>query len=90
MARFEATGNSEDRLNITVYPNPAKNNLIIHNFSETAVLKLYELNGRLVKQQLIPGNTRVQIHTGDLKNGLYLINMRNEKGVMTKKVVIEK
>ena len=77
-------------MNISVYPNPVKDNLVIHNFSETAVLKLYDLGGRLVKQHFIWANTTQEIPVSDLKNGLYLLKIQNEKGVMIKKIVIEK
>ncbi len=80
---------NEEEIDITVYPNPVKGNLIVHNYSGAAILKLYDIAGKLVKQQLISAKELKQIHVGDLKNGLYLIRIQNKKGVMTKKIVIE-
>ena len=81
--------NNREPTGIAVYPNPAKGNLIIQNNSGAATLKLYDVAGRLVKQISINASTVHQIPVGYLRNGLYLIRIENEKGVMTKKVVID-
>ena len=79
----------EEQTAVMVYPNPAKENLIIYNHAEAATIKFYDLSGRMVKHLSVGVNTLKQIPVGNLRNGLYLIRIENEKGVITKKVLIE-
>jgi len=81
--------NNIEQNSIAIYPNPAKGMLTIHNSSGVATLKLYDLKGRLLRQRLIGRNEVQQIPVRDLKNGLYLIRIQSEKGILTKKIVIE-
>ena len=74
---------------INVYPNPAKGVLNVVTNSGSATLKLYDVNGRLVKQQQAAGRSVQQIQIGYLKNGLYLLKIENAAGVTTKKLVIQ-
>ena len=74
---------------INVYPNPAKGVLNVVTNSGSATLKLYDVNGRLVKQQQAAGRSVQQIQIGYLKNGLYLLKIENATGVTTKKLVIQ-
>ena len=43
----------------------------------------------MVKQVSIGANTVNQIPVGQLKNGLYLLRIQSEDGVVTKKIVID-
>ena len=74
---------------IMIYPNPAKGSFIVQNYSGPTALKLYDLAGRLVKQVPLSGTGLKQIPVGNLRSGLYLIRIENEKGVITKKILIE-
>ena len=85
----ETLGINLEQKGIAIYPNPAKGMLTIHNSSGVATVKLYDLRGRLLKQRSIGSNTVQQIPVRDLKNGLYLIRIQSDKGILTKKIVIE-
>jgi len=74
---------------INVYPNPAKGVLNVVTNSGSATLKLYDVNGRLVKQQQVAGRSVQQIQIGYLENGLYLLKIENAAGVTTKKLVVQ-
>lgn len=78
-----------EQTGIMIYPNPAKGSFIVQNYSGMTTLKLYDLAGRLVKQTPLGANGFKQIPVGSLRNGLYLIIIENEKGVITKKILIE-
>ncbi len=86
---YKSTEINKEQTGILVYPNPAKGNLAVNNYSTAATLKFYDAAGRMVKQVSIGANTFNQIPVGRLKNGLYLLRIENEKGVMTKKIVID-
>ena len=76
-------------MDINVYPNPVKDVLNVRTNCGAVSLKLYDVSGRLVKQQQISGKTLQQVAVGYLKNGLYLLKIENVKGVTTKKIVIQ-
>jgi len=76
--------------NISIYPNPAKNKLIIRNNSGNAVLEIYDLSGKLIKQSFVTASVTQQIDIGNLRNGMYILKMSNEKAIVTRKVVVEK
>ena len=78
-----------EQTGIMIYPNPAKGSFIVQNYSGATTLKLYDLAGRLVKQLPLGATGFKQIPVGKLSNGLYLIRIENEKGVITKKILIE-
>jgi glucose/arabinose dehydrogenase len=86
----EKSENYTGQMNISIYPNPVKNNLIIHNYSETGVMTLYDLNGKLLREQIVVANAVQQIAVGNLKNGMYLLKIQNEKGTVIKKIFVEK
>ena len=71
-----------------IYPNPAKGVLNIVN-TEPGVIKLYDVSGRLVKQQKVMERTFQQINISELRNGLYLLRIENAKGILSKKIVIQ-
>jgi glucose/arabinose dehydrogenase len=82
--------NENYTMNISIYPNPVKDKLIIHNYSEAGVMKLYDLNGKLLKEQFVTANAIKQIAVGNLKNGMYILKIQNEKGTVIKKIFVEK
>ncbi|MGZ4118412.1 MAG: T9SS type A sorting domain-containing protein, partial [Bacteroidia bacterium] len=76
---------------ISIYPNPASENLIINytSTSKNSSAKIYDTTGRLVKSinNLKSGETDISI--SELKNGLYLINIIDGKTSVTKRFVKE-
>jgi len=68
----------EKELKINIYPNPAQ--LILNvdfelSANTTANLYMCDLGGKIVKamDQAYSGIQHVQIQTGDLKSGIYLV-----------------
>jgi hypothetical protein len=72
---------------INIYPNPFSENLIIEMKSaEPVELILYDVTSRRLIQQLFIKSTR--INTGQLAQGIYLYEVRNQRGVIkTGKVI---
>lgn len=79
------------QLEVAVYPNPAQDKLtiLIRHFSGSGKAKLFDATGRLLKEQVITA-PQLQIATGHLRNGLYMILVEDKKGRVTKKIRIEK
>jgi len=86
----DANENYTGQMNVSIYPNPVKDKLIIRNFSESGVMKLYDLSGRIVKERIITPNALQQIPVGELKNGMYIVRIYSEKGTVIKKIFIDK
>jgi hypothetical protein len=77
---------------ITIYPNPAKDELTI-DFDGTTLnreIKIYDLSGKNIS--IIQNNSAMlKVSTQQWNNGLYIIEIHNENGdKISKKVVIEK
>ena len=82
---------------LSVYPNPAKDNVAI-NFelkNETKVnIEITDLSGKTVYTQNAgsqqTGKNTVSINTTTFSNGIYLVNFVTDNGVVTEKLVINK
>lgn len=75
---------AEDR--IQVYPNPATNVLNIESSSKKINnYQLFNVAGQLVRE----GIYNRSIEVGDLDNGLYVLRLETNKGVVHQKVMIE-
>ncbi|HTA60926.1 MAG TPA: T9SS type A sorting domain-containing protein [Bacteroidia bacterium] len=75
---------------VNIYPNPAQNNFTIEantNGNKT-MLFLFDVNGRLVLNQFIQDKTTVDV--SGLNAGVYSLNITNNNGTLTKKLVIVK
>jgi len=70
-----STNDISDKETINLYPNPAKNELII-NFSKNelseAEVNIYDLTGKFVKREIIHVNS-AKINIGNLHNGIYIL-----------------
>ncbi len=75
---------------LNVYPNPASGYVTISNGSEdgTALLELHDIQGQLVFNKSVENNTPVSLI--DVKSGLYVYSVTNEKSETKKgKLVVE-
>ena len=78
-------------LNSSVYPNPTKGivNVAIPALTDKAIINLYDLQGR----QILSKETN-QVYTSfgieNLQDGIYLVNIQNDLGSITKKIVLRR
>ncbi len=76
-------GTSENTLAAAfIYPNPVHDNFSLHNLSGKETLRIYALDGRLVKTAKVTGNQSIDI--SDLPVGLYLVKMQSQTLKMIK------
>ncbi|MBT6013255.1 MAG: Omp28-related outer membrane protein [Flavobacteriales bacterium] len=68
---------------ISIYPNPVKNILNISGTFE--LVEIYDVFGKLVLS-----TTKNLINTEKLSDGIYIVNIRNNSSVVTKKITITK
>jgi len=78
-------------LNSSVYPNPTKGivNVAIPSLTDSATIRLIDLQGR----QILTKETN-QVYTSfgieNLQDGIYLVNIENDKGSITKKIILKR
>ena len=70
-----------DVTSYNVYPNPVKDVLTVSG-EDMKQVTIYNALGQMVKSVDCNDNT-VQINVNDLQNGMYIVNVVNQNGVMT-------
>lgn len=72
----------------SVYPNPANTVVNVANAkAQISAVSLVDINGRTVKSVQFDGVSSAQVNIADLANGVYMMNIKSDKGTVTKKVV---
>ncbi len=85
-ARIESTNSG-----MQVYPSPVRNELfglLNTGFGMETELRLYDLNGRIIKEQVASGNEFIMDMSG-LPAGVYVLKARYASGEEIVKVVVE-
>ena len=76
--------------NVSIYPNPVQNQLeILTNNVQIEELRLLSMEGKLLERFEKIGD-RLSIDLSSYSNGVYFIQMSNDVGVETKKIVISR
>lgn len=73
--------------NLSVYPNPAENNLYITSKTDLRKVELYKVVGKQVKEY---GDVLQSINVSDLKSGVYMIKTTEVNGKTTTSKFIKK
>ena len=84
---------SRDGFDFLIVPNPNTGQFqlqLMGILEEESQVMLYDLNGRLVHQQLVPnsGTTPIEVTTDNLPDGMYFVRLVNPKQSRTQRVVI--
>jgi len=73
---------------VYVYPNPAKDVLVVEHSNELSACEIYSLNGQmLVHKKITASQEQVDINT--LQAGIYFIRLYSDKGIQTQKFIKE-
>ena len=73
--------------NINLFPNPAKDYVVINNLKGENQITIIDLNGRMRYYQNSSSN-QVEINLEGLESGIYNLNIINGNSVLTKKLII--
>ncbi|HNQ67845.1 MAG TPA: C10 family peptidase [Bacteroidales bacterium] len=90
----ELNSNSLNEQSISVYPNPATKDFYII-FSDLNLkinsIKMFDCSGREVSEFDLPEylDPKIYCSIGDIKDGLYFIQITTEKGIVSKPIVIK-
>jgi hypothetical protein len=66
----------------TIYPNPIQNTIYINTTGQTETVKIYSLQGQLIKE-----STNTTLDVSSLSSGVYFIQVLIEGKIITKKIV---
>ncbi|MFY8091305.1 MAG: T9SS type A sorting domain-containing protein [Chitinophagaceae bacterium] len=82
--------NSDSKLEYSVYPNPAKNELVIKNLTGNNNISLVDATGRIVLRRNNVTNGLTTLNITNLQNGFYTVVVNNGVENKTMKIVVEK
>jgi len=84
----EETLNIENssRLGFKIYPNPAKDHIIIEGLQDIGRIKVYNISGQLVMDNVVINKRPLAV---ELPSGLYLIKIASATKSVTKKLIIQ-
>jgi hypothetical protein len=78
---------------INVFPNPAKDqiNIDFNNFNgQIKNISLFNIQGKEIMTNIETSNSKLlKIFSGNLTEGFYLLHIETDKGILTKKVLIQ-
>ncbi len=78
---------------IRVYPNPAKENVIVSTLDENQQLnsiQLFTLSGNLIHQQQLSSLVNASVDVSNIQNGIYIAKVMTNTGLHTSKIVIQR
>ena len=73
---------------IILYPNPTSDNLNIYieNADDYDMIKIVNINGELVYEQLVSESLN-RVSTANFAKGIYFVQIYSENGIVTEKIV---
>jgi len=78
------TGISEIESDLTIYPNPATDNMTISTSENVQRVEIFNMQGQLVKAE--SGNV-TSISVKDLANGMYTLKLTTDNGTSMHKII---
>lgn len=77
-----------DRVNITIFPNPATNHIGLSQSDGVARILIFNMVGRQMKNFKAAGDSDHRYFVGDLPRGMYLVQIMgpNNEVITTKRV----
>ena len=90
LSDFAGINEINENNNISVYPIPAKDNITIKNsdFIKDETISVYDIQGQLLLQRTIL-QAKIDIDISAFPSGVYVVEVRTEKGVSVKKFIKE-
>jgi choice-of-anchor B domain-containing protein len=83
------TENAQMETNFQIYPSPASNHINITSAkNENAAVSVLNILGETVLTQQLSIFGKQKIDVSNLANGAYFVNLKTDKGSLTKKIII--
>jgi len=71
---------------ISIYPNPAKDKIVVENkagFSKDALVEVFDITGKKVIATTTPSGSIVEINVKHLSSGMYMLKLNNDGNAQT-------
>lgn len=86
---FPASTNTFDENNISIYPNPASDKLLIQSKNTIQLISMYDMSGRIIYSKKVH-DLSVSINTENIIEGNYILKIVNNIGnTISKKIRIQ-
>lgn len=82
--------NTKNEVSISVYPSPAKNQVVISNLTGNNNISIVNTNGQVVLQKSNLSATSINVDISSLPNGMYSIVISNNGESKTLKLMVQK
>jgi len=79
----------KNNINIKIYPNPVKNEMIITSDEELQYIKIYNIQGILILQTRVSGLT-TRINTSSLIPGVYVVEYTDQNEITSSNKIVVK
>jgi hypothetical protein len=79
---------NEGAYSVSMYPNPTKDEVMIHG-REIETVKVYNALGQLVQMVQCGSADNVELHLNGLSAGVYLVNVRMANGQQANKRIVK-
>ncbi len=78
-----------NEVGLKMMPNPAYAEVSFQSATEFPIqdIQVFDLSGRLVQSAINVKNNSYRLNRGSLPNGMYIVKLRFEKGIVTQKLV---
>ena len=77
-----------ETVNVTLYPNPAKEAVTVLAKDELQSVTVVNLLGQTIGQHHVFGTNQMTLDTNSFPSGIYLLRITTEKGTVTKRIIV--
>lgn len=78
-----------DTIPIKIFPNPTKENFILHVIDAADELQIYNLLGEIIFETSLMGSTTRIINISQYPRGIYFIKVKTDRGLAVRKIIKE-
>lgn len=82
---------NQNQFDFSLYPNPTESQFTVelNQFVPNTEIRIYTINGQLILEEKL-SRIKNQFNANDISNGFYMVEIKNERGAFTKKLIIQK
>lgn len=90
LAGLNNTSLTENALpNVTLYPNPAQNEVNVLTDGELLQVTIFNLLGQAIEAKDVHGGNKCTFNTNSYVSGIYLVRILTSRGVITRRLVVK-
>ncbi len=79
----------DKKTELSLFPNPAKNNVLISSSNKINRIELVDITGKSIRSFDSLNQKMINLDLTELGSGIYFVSVFNELGIETKKLIVE-